>query len=87
METDHILSTSALNGISLYEPDELVLRAGPGTTMTHLQSELAQNGQMLAFEPPDYGPLLGVPLNLGTLGGMVAGNLGGTSSYQGGSRP
>ncbi len=77
METDHILSTSALNGVSLYEPDELVLRAGPGTTMTHLQSELAQNGQMLAFEPPDYGPLLGVPLNLGTLGGMVAGNLAG----------
>ena len=31
LETGYALSTAGLSGVSLYEPEELVLRAGPGT--------------------------------------------------------
>ena len=61
LDTEYALSTSAFKGVNLYEPDELVLRAGSGTPMSQLRMQLDQHGQMLAFEPPDYGPLVGTP--------------------------
>lgn len=82
---NYVLSTAQLSGVSLYEPDELVLRAGPGTPMKQLRLQLEQHGQMLAFEPPDYGPLLGGAADEGTIGGIVAGNLAGPRRVKAGA--
>ena len=85
LETQYSLSTSALAGVSLYEPEELVLRAGPGTPMSQIRMQLDQHGQMLAFEPPDYGPLIGADADTGTLGGIIAGNLAGPRRIKAGA--
>lgn len=68
---------SAFTGISLYEPEELVLAAGAATPMREIEAALADKGQDLAFEPPDLGPLLGGPANAGTLAGALACGLAG----------
>lgn len=81
----HTLDLSALSGITLYEPEELVLAAGPGTPMSDIQAALAERDQELAFEPPDYGPLLGQAEGAGTLGGVIACNLAGPRRIKAGA--
>jgi glycolate oxidase FAD binding subunit len=49
----------------------------PGTTIAEIEAALAAKNQMLAFEPPDWGPLLGAPAKTGTLGGAIGCNLAG----------
>ena len=49
----------ALTGVTLYEPEELVLTAKAGTPLAEIEAMLAERNQELAFEPMDYGPLLG----------------------------
>jgi glycolate oxidase FAD binding subunit len=71
------LSTAALSGITLYEPEELVLSARAGTPMAEIEAALQARGQRLEFEPIDYGPLLGQPAGEGTLGGAISCNLSG----------
>jgi glycolate oxidase FAD binding subunit len=73
----HHLDISALAGITLYEPEELVLGAQAGTPLAHITAALAENRQQLAFEPPDLGPLLGAAPDSATLGGIIACNLAG----------
>lgn len=51
-----VLSTSALRGISSYEPSELVITARAGTPLAEVEAVLAEHGQCLAFEPPRLGP-------------------------------
>ncbi len=53
------LALSAYAGVTLYEPDELVLSAKAGTPIAELETLLAENGQAFQFDPMDYGPLLG----------------------------
>ena len=53
------IDMSGFSGISLYEPEELVLEAGAGTPLSEIEKALAKNHQQLAFEPPDYSQLLG----------------------------
>lgn len=84
-ETAHTLNLAGLSSVSLYEPDELVMRAGPGTSMDRIRMQLDQHGQMLAFEPPDYGPLLGRTAGEGTIGGILAGNLAGPRRIKAGA--
>ncbi len=79
------LDTSALSGISLYQPEELVLTAGPATPMAEIERRLADQRQQLAFEPPDLGPLLGQPAAAGTLVGTVACNLAGSRRVKAGA--
>src|SRR5271169_6586882 len=55
---DATLDVSGLSGVTLYEPAELVLSARAGTPLAEIEALVAANGQMLAFEPMDYGPLL-----------------------------
>ena len=74
---DTVLDLAGMAGISLYEPEELVLTAGPGTRLQEIADRLAQRGQCLAFEPPDLGPLLGGAAGGATLGGVIATNLSG----------
>jgi len=51
-----------------YAPNELVLTAGAATPLAEIERVLAENGQMLAFEPPGWGGLLGADEASPTLG-------------------
>ena len=74
---DHRLSLAGLRGITLYEAEELVLTARAGTALAEIEQSLAQKGQQLAFEPPDWGQLLGTTPGAQTIGGVIACNLAG----------
>jgi glycolate oxidase FAD binding subunit len=82
---DATLDLSEVAGVTLYEPEELVLSAKAGTPLTEIKALLAQNGQELAFEPMDYAPLLGAKRGLGTVGGMLATNLSGPRRIRAGA--
>lgn len=77
MSCDQVLDLSGLSGIVDYAPEELVVTLRAGTPMREVEALLAQRNQMLAFEPPDLGPLLGQEAGQGTLVGTVMGNLAG----------
>ena len=49
-----ILDTRVLSGIIDYQPKELVLTARAGTSLSEIESVLAAEQQMLAFEPPHF---------------------------------
>tara|TARA_R100000149_G_scaffold65159_1_gene38760 strand:- start:51 stop:1301 length:1251 start_codon:yes stop_codon:yes gene_type:complete len=82
---DHGLDLLGLAGITLYEPGELVMQARAGTSLALVKAELDKNGQRLAFDPPDYGPLYGLAAGLGTLGGVFSANLSGSQRVKAGS--
>jgi glycolate dehydrogenase FAD-binding subunit len=77
IETDKMLDLSAISGITLYEPAELVLSARAGTPLSQIETLLNENDQELAFEPMDYSLILNQPVERGTLGGTIAANLSG----------
>lgn len=85
VEASHVLDLSRLSAITLYEPEELVLSALAGTPLAEIEGRLADAGQEFAFEPIDYGPLLGQPAGGGTLGGLVATNLAGPRRIKAGA--
>ncbi|HFD10984.1 MAG TPA: glycolate oxidase subunit GlcE [Crenotrichaceae bacterium] len=58
-------------GIIDYEPTELVVTVRNGTALHELESVLAEQGQMLGFEPPCY-------QNSATVGGAIAAGLSGS---------
>jgi glycolate oxidase FAD binding subunit len=64
------LSLTGHRGVVEYEPSELALTARAGTPLEEIESLLADNHQMLAFEPPHFGAAA-------TLGGAVACGLSG----------
>jgi len=74
---DATLDLSALRGVTLYEPEELVLSAKAGTPLREIEALVAEKRQELAFEPMDYGPLLGGDAGAATIGGAIAANLSG----------
>src|SRR5580700_7840324 len=82
---DATLDLSALSGVTLYEPAELVLSAKAGTRLAEIEALVAANGQELAFEPMDYGPLLGGATAAGTIGGALAANLSGPRRIKAGA--
>ncbi|MYM70698.1 glycolate oxidase subunit GlcE [Duganella sp. FT134W] len=65
-----LLDTRANSGVISYEPTELVITARCGTPLAEIETLLAQHHQMLAFEPPRFGPE-------STIGGVVATALSG----------
>lgn len=77
MVCDQVLDLSGLSGVVDYAPEELVVTLRAGTPLKEVEALLAQRNQMLAFEPPDLGPLLGQPAGEGTLVGALMGNLAG----------
>ncbi|RWQ37519.1 MAG: FAD-binding protein [Mesorhizobium sp.] len=85
LQTEHTLDLSKLSGVTLYEPAELVLSAKAGTPLAEIEKLLAENGQQLAFEPLDYGPLLGGEKGKGTIGGVLASNLSGPRRLKAGA--
>jgi len=77
MKCDQVLDLSGLSGVVDYAPEELVVTLRAGTPMREVEALLAQRNQMLAFEPPDLGPLLGRSAGGGTLIGALMGNFAG----------
>src|SRR3984893_3133369 len=82
---DLSLDLSALSGVTLYEPEELVLSAKAGTPIAEIEALLAASNQELAFEPMDYGPIFGGAAGRGTLGGVLAANLSGPRRIKAGA--
>ncbi|MBM3202338.1 glycolate oxidase subunit GlcE [Candidatus Woesearchaeota archaeon] len=64
------LSVEGHCGLVEYEPGELVITVRAGTPLARVEALLAEHGQMLAFEPPAFGPTA-------TIGGTLACGLSG----------
>jgi glycolate oxidase FAD binding subunit len=76
IQTEATLTSRGLVGVTLYEPAEMVIGARAGTTLAEIEAVLAEQGQVLAFEPMDHRPLFageGEP----TIGAVAAGNISG----------
>jgi glycolate oxidase FAD binding subunit len=85
VEAETMLDLSGFAGIGLYEPAELVMSAGAGTSLSEIEAVLAASGQRFGFEPPDYARLLGGEPGRQTLGGIVAANLAGSRRLSAGA--
>jgi glycolate oxidase FAD binding subunit len=72
------LDTRGVTGIVSYEPTELVIQARAGTPLVEIEALLKKSNQMLAFEPPHFGPNA-------TLGGSIAAGLSGPARGSAGS--
>lgn len=76
-EPFHVASNQ---GVIEYDPAELVIVARAGTSLSEMQSVLAERGQMLGFEPP-------FAAQGATIGGAVAAGLSGSCRpYKGAAR-
>ncbi|MCR5858497.1 FAD-binding protein [Mesorhizobium sp. J428] len=88
-QTEHAVDLSRLTGVTLYEPEELVLSARAGTPLAEVEALLAARGQEFAFEPMDYAPLLTGKASSngksGTVGGALAANLSGPRRLKAGA--
>jgi glycolate oxidase FAD binding subunit len=84
-QSDVTLDLSALSGVTLYEPEELVLSAKAGTPIAEIESLVAAKGQQIAFEPMDYAAILGGTPGRGTIGGVLATNLSGPRRIKAGA--
>lgn len=84
-QTEHTIDLSSLTGVTLYEPEELVLSARAGTPLAEIEALLKEHRQEFAFEPMDYGPLLGRDAGCGTIGGTLAANLSGPRRLKSGA--
>ena len=82
---DATLDLSSLAGVTLYEPEELVLSARAGTPLAEIEALVASRNQQLAFEPMDYAVLLGGATGAGTIGGTIAANLSGPRRIKAGA--
>lgn len=84
-QTAHTLDMSGLSGVTLFEPEELVLSAKAGTPLSEIIALLDEHNQEMQFEPTDLGPILGKLPGKGTLGGLVSTNICGPRRLKSGS--
>ena len=82
---DLSLDLSDLSGVTLYEPEELVLSAKAGTPIAEIEALVAASGQELAFEPMDYGSIFGAAHGRGTIGGILSANQSGPRRIKAGA--
>ncbi len=76
MATNALLDVSALNAVTSYEPNELIITVQSGAPLADVQSLIDSKNQQFAFEPMDTSVLLGVS-GSGTIGGMIGAGLAG----------
>lgn len=73
-----VLDLSGYHGVVNYQPSELVITARAGTLLSDIERTLDEQNQMLAFEPPRFGPG-------STIGGCIASGLSGPRRMASGS--
>ena len=76
MATNAMLDVSALNAVTSYEPNELIITVQSGAPLADVQSLIDSRNQQFAFEPVDTSALLGAS-GSGTIGGMIGAGLAG----------
>jgi glycolate oxidase FAD binding subunit len=76
MATNALLDLSALNAVTAYEPNELVVTVQAGAPLADVLSLIDSKNQQFAFEPMNTASLLGTP-EIGTIGGMIGAGLAG----------
>jgi glycolate oxidase FAD binding subunit len=76
MATNALLDLSALNAVTAYEPNELIITVQAGAPLADVLSLIDSKNQQFAFEPINISVLLGTA-NIGTIGGMIGGGLAG----------
>jgi glycolate oxidase FAD binding subunit len=76
MATNALLDLSALNAVTAYEPNELIITVQAGAPLADVQSLIDSKNQQFAFEPVNTSQLLGTP-DTGTIGGMIGAGLAG----------
>src|SRR5437762_12485380 len=64
MATNALLDLSALNAVTSYEPNELIITVQAGAPLADVKSLIDRKNQEFAFERIDTSPLFGTP-NLG----------------------
>jgi len=85
VSADAQLDVSAIQGIDLYEPEELIIKVRAGTPMSQIRAALAEKRQHLAFDPPSYAAFFGDSEADDTIGGIVSCNLSGSRRISTGS--
>ncbi|HWW65226.1 MAG TPA: glycolate oxidase subunit GlcE [Sphingomonadaceae bacterium] len=80
-----ILDMRGFAGIVDYDPPELVLTARAGTPLAEIEALLASEGQRLAFDPFDHGPIFGEAAGAATIGGIVAAGVSGSRRISAGA--
>jgi len=91
MLAGEVLDVAGYRGIVAYEPTELYVTAKCGTPLAELEAVLAEKGQMLAFEPPQFSGVsagsarASVGSAGATVGGCVAAGLAGPRRQQAGA--
>jgi glycolate oxidase FAD binding subunit len=76
MATNALLDLSALNAVTSYEPNELIITVQAGAPLADVKSLIDSKNQQFAFDPMDTAPLLGMS-GAGTIGGMISAGLAG----------
>ena len=76
MATNALLDLSALNAVTSYEPNELIITVQAGAPLADVVSLIDSRNQHLAFEPVNTARLLGTA-DIGTIGGMIGAGLAG----------
>lgn len=77
-------TSKRLKGIVAYNPSEMTLTALAGTPVAEIEAELADNGQMMAFEPADHRMMMGTE-GVPTIGGLFATNTSGPRRFVAGA--
>ncbi|MEH2479270.1 glycolate oxidase FAD binding subunit [Nitrobacteraceae bacterium AZCC 2146] len=81
--TNALLDLSALNAVTSYEPNELIITVQAGTPLADVLSLIDSRNQQFSFEPMNTSQLLGTP-DVGTIGGMIGAGLAGPRRIQAG---
>jgi glycolate oxidase FAD binding subunit len=76
MATNALLDLSALNAVTAYEPNELIITVQAGAPLADVLSLIDSKNQQFAFEPINPSVLLGTS-DIGTIGGMIGAGLAG----------
>jgi glycolate oxidase FAD binding subunit len=82
------MSARSLSGMVDYDPAEMVMTVKAGTPVVEVESALAANRQMMAFEPMDHRGImggLGTPSGEPTIGGVFAANVSGPRRFVSGA--
>src|SRR5260370_42276046 len=86
MATNAVLDMSALNAVTSYEPNELIITVEAGAPLSDVLSLIDSKSQQFAFEPINTSVLLGTP-HIGTIRGMIGAGLAGPPPINGGGVP